>query len=668
MTLPARLYQARQHAVFGLRSHWLPDLLAGTASCVAAATLSWPLLSARDLDTGAGDWPAHAFRVREVLDHGIASWSHTWAGGMPLWEGYQAAPHLLTAAVVSITGLGITQAMVVLAGLLLVMLRAGTYLAGRMVGASPVAALIGALVVCVLDSVRQPVANYSELWGLALTPLLLAAAYRWSGHPAGLIVAALSGLAIEMHPHLAAISALGLALGYVASRRERSAVILVVQMVLVTTGAAVFWLPVLTSSRPAFIEPYFVSAEFADLLLSLATAGFLPGWPAIAAAAVFVGLVALHRCDSARAVVFLLLCGLGVAVTVSVSLLDQAPLLVRTAQLPRIIGVTPILIGLLIAVLLTIALRRIDGERQAWAAALALFALAWALDRGRPLPAIDTVRADSDPVAQMIGRLDRQIEGRVMADPVLTAYASAADDGAMRYAGSYSGWEWSILNGPARFYLGDYGTPAMRAAYLMAHGVEFLVVRSGARPAIADPASGTPLSWRQIDAAGGFDLLQAPWSPAMAWHLDREKRAGFTVPDSTFRDTESAYVRDVIVGRLAVAAMRDPTARTAVEYPDGERIVVNMHGLDGNRYLVINENWGSAWQATVNGETRSVERFGANQIGIDLAGVAGDATVVLRHSWPATQVAGLALTLASLPVAVLLWAAFNRIWTGGVRR
>jgi hypothetical protein len=441
-----------------------------------------------------------------------------------------------------------------------------------------------------------------------------------------------------------------------------------VQAVLLMVGSAVFWLPVLTSSRPAYIEPYFVSAEFADLLLSLATAGFLPGWPVIAAAAVFVGLVALHRCDDARAVVFVLLCGLGVAVTVSVSLLDQAPLFIRTAQLPRIVGVTPILIGLLIAVLLTIALRRIDGERQAWAAALALFALALAIDRGRPLQVIDTVRAGSDPVAQLIGRLGDQAEGRVMADPMLTAYASASDDGAVRYAASYSGWEWSILNGPARFYLGDHGTPAMRTAYLVAHGIEYLVVRSGTRPEIADPASGTPLSWQLSDAAGGFDLLHAPWSPAMAWHLGREERAGLTVPDSTFRDTESAYVRDVIAERLAVAAMRDPATRATVEYPDGEQIVVNAHGLNGSRYLVVNENWGNAWRATVNGETRSVERFGANQIGIDLAGVAGDAAVVLRHSWPATQVAGLALTLASLPIAVLLCAAVHQRWTGRMRR
>ncbi|MGD9889828.1 MAG: hypothetical protein AB7N70_25985 [Dehalococcoidia bacterium] len=660
MTLPARLYVARRHADVGWQSRWLPDLLAGAAAWTAAIILSWPLLHAIDLNTGAGDWSAHAFRVREVIDHGLTSWSHTWAGGMPLWEGYQAAPHLLTAALVAISGLGITQAMVVLTAVLLVVLRAGTYLAARMLGASPVAALIGVLTVCLLDSVRQPAANYSELWGVALAPLLLAASYRWSGRPAGLIVAAVGGVAIEVHPHLAIVSMLGFAAGFVVSRRDRSVAIVLLQAGLTAMGAAVFWLPVLASARPAYIEPYFVSLEFARLLLSLAIGGFLPGWPVIAAATIFVALVTLRRRDDTRAVSFLLLCGLGVVAVVTMSLVPLTPDTIRAAQLTRVAGTAPILIGLLVAVLLTIVLRRVDGQRQVWAAAFALFTLAIAVDRARPLPVTGHVVATSDPAARMIGGLGEQPRGRVLADPVLTAYASYARGGA-RYAASYSGRDWSIVSGPAQFYLGEYGTPSMRSAYLLALGAEYLVVPSGTRPDIVDPATGTAAEWRLVDTTGGYDLLQTPWQPAMAWHIHGGDRDRFTVPDAGFRDVRSAYLRDVAVERLAGVAARDVSAQADVQYPDGETIVVTATSLNGSRYLVINENWGSSWTAHVNGEPRPVERFGANQIGVDLAGVTGDATVRLHHSWPVAQLAGLFLSLLSLPVAVVLGIAVHRV-------
>jgi hypothetical protein len=645
----------------------LPELLAGAATCTVAIALSWPLLTATDLNTGAGDWTAHAFRVREVIDHGLTSWSHAWAGGMPLWEGYQAVPHLLTAALVKVTGLGITQAMVTLTAVMLVVLRAGTYLAARMLGASPVAALVGALSVCLLDTVRQPVANYSELWGLALVPLLLAAAYRWSGRPFGLVLAVFGGVAIEVHPHLTVISILGLVAGYLASRRERSFVIATLQAVLVALGSAVFWLPVLISARPAYVEPYFVSQEFARLLFSLAIAGFLPGWPIIAACTIFASIVALRRRDDARSALFLLLVSLGVCAAVLISLVTQSPESVRAAQLTRIAGTAPVLIGLLIAVILTIVLRRVDGQRQAWAVAIALFALAFTIDRARLTLGTEEVVATSDPAVQMFGRLSDQAHGRVLADPVLTAYGSYAHD-STRFAGSYSGRDWSIVSEPARFYLGEYGTPALRSAFLLAAGAEYVVVRSGDRPRIVDPATGTAAEWRLIDSAGGLDLLQTPWPAEMAWHFQLDDEAGLTVPDASFRDVESAYVRDVVVERLARASARDTSVQASVEYPDGETILVNTTGLDGHRFLVVNENWGSKWSANVNGQSRPVKRFGANQIGVDLSGIVGDATVHLRHTWPVSQVAGLFISLMSLPIAVALGSALRRFDSRGRRR
>jgi hypothetical protein len=105
-----------------------------------------------------------------------------------------------------------------------------------------------------------------------------------------------------------------------------------------------------------------------------------------------------------------------------------------------------------------------------------------------------------------------------------------------------------------------------------------------------------------------------------------------------------------------------------VQYPDGESIVVTATGLDGYRYLVVNESWGKSWTATINGEPYPIERFGANQIGIDLSGVTGDATVRLRHSWPLEQLVGLYVSLMALPVALCVSLLWHRAQTRRRRR
>jgi hypothetical protein len=352
---------------------------------------------------------------------------------------------------------------------------------------------------------------------------------------------------------------------------------------------------------------------------------------------------------------------------VSISLIGQTPDIIRVAQLTRLAGTVPVLLGLLIAVVVTISLRRVDGQRQAWATAFALLAIVIAIDRTRPLPGTEAVVASSDPRVQMLGTLDGQSHGRVLADPVVTAKASLALNGA-RFVGSYSGRDWSIVGGPSQFYMGDMGTPPMRTAYLAATGTEYVIVRSGVRPEIVDPATGSTATWRFVDTAGGFDLLQTPWPPALAWHMPLEDRDGLIVPDADFRDVGSAYVRDVVVERLAEMTTRDQSAGAVVQYPDGESIVVTATGLDGYRYLVVNENWGKSWAATINGNPLPIERFGANQIGTDLSGITGDATVVLRHSWPLAQEVGLYVSLLSLPVALVLGVLLHRAQTRRRRR
>ncbi|MGH2583376.1 MAG: hypothetical protein ACRDJE_00510 [Dehalococcoidia bacterium] len=662
MAHPITLHRARSRG--RTRRHgatWLPDAVAGGAVLAVSVVLSTPLLTAKDLRTGAGDWPAHAFRIGEVLEQGVTSWSHIWAGGMPLWDGYQALPHLLTAGVIRLTGLEVTQAMVLLAGLLLILLHLSVYAVCRWFGAPPVGALIGALTVCLLDTVRQPTANYSELWGLAPAPFMLYAGYRWAGRPGGFVVAALAGLSVEVHPLLAVTGGLAFAAGYGSSPQGRSAVLLGGQALAAVAGSAVFWLPVITSARPVFTEPYFTSTEFARLLASLATAGFLPGWPLIAAATVLAAVVALRLGIETATMRFLLLCGVGIAVLVLVSMAPTAPDRVRIGQLSRMIAVVPLLIGMAVALLAGLLERASEGRRLAWSVSGVLAALAilrgagWGLEVSASSPA-------SGPLARIWQTLDERPATRVLADAVTTARASTWAGEQIRFGGSYSGREWSILNGPLQFYLAGSGDARIRADYLVAHAVTHLLVPAGERPAIVDPGTGEAAEWRLAGSADGYDLIETPWTPPLAWHLPAGESDGLTVPDESFRDAGSAYLRDETVRRFAARSLSTDAGAATVEYPGRGSILVRATGLDGRRYLVVNENWDTTWQATSDGRRLPVERFGPNQIGVDLTGQTGEATILLEHHRPGTVTVGLLISLLALPAALALDRITGRRW------
>src|SRR5581483_10400130 len=90
---------------------WLGDAAAVAVLGMVALIVALPLLRAADLNTGSGDWHAHAFRIREFGAHGLATWTHEWAGGLPLWSSYQFVPHVAGWAISVLTGAGTARSM-----------------------------------------------------------------------------------------------------------------------------------------------------------------------------------------------------------------------------------------------------------------------------------------------------------------------------------------------------------------------------------------------------------------------------------------------------------------------------------------------------------------------------------------------------------------------------
>lgn len=644
---------------------------AATALLFAVAVIAvLPLLRADDLATGAGDWPAHAYRIRSLGDQGLAPWSHDWAAGLPLWSSYQFVPHAAVLTAMRITGAAAGRAMVVGQALLLIWIPLAVLVTLRRFRVGTVAALAGALVTLALDGRRQPTANFSELWGLALAPVTLGTAWATVGRRTSMLTAAFTGAAIYVHPLAAVTGAVGMTAATLARPRLRRLAVLPVQAVVAAGVAAFSLLPLAGSARPAYEDPYFTSATFARLLARLTVSSFAPGWPvAFIAAAVCTAIVATHGSEQRRrGARYLLLVAAIVAVLAFTSMAAWGPHLYREMQLPRLLALAPLLAAAAFALGMDELLARGSAnavetrwERclpraAAWALALPLVALA----ARSHAAALGPVRgaAPASSFARWLVQAQRPLDGqRIAASPEVVADASAYAYGRAWYTGSYSGREWSILSGPLALFLNGFGGPETGAAYLVAMAVDLVVVPSGRRPPLADPRTGEPTAWSVAARLDGVDLLRPPWRAPAAFTVPRGAEAGMDVPDYPFNTVEQAYVRDELTRRYAALALGPSAVPARVRAPSATAIDVEVRDAAPGGTLLISTNWDRDWHAEAGTRSLPVRRGGPNLVAIDLAdaprGPGGDVHVRLHHHVPAAWWAGAGVAVATLGAVAL---------------
>ncbi len=622
---------------------------------LAALPGAWPLLGVHGIITGAGDWPAQSYRISLVRAHGLVSWSHEWAGGLPLWSGYQPVPHLLTALAADATGASTTRAITIALALVMLALPLSMYAALRHAGLTVLPALTGALLTLALDSRRQPAANFTELWGLALTPLLCAFAYRSAGRRSALLAALAAGLSVYIHP-LAAVTGLLAVLVAAAMRVSprpvwRSAVrtgqTAAVCLAVWTGAAAFFILPAFISARPAYEVQYLTSATFERLLARLQVAGFAPGWPLwlglAAHAAVWVawrGPAPLQ--NGAR---YLLLLAAAVLGAVLVSLAGWGPRAFLNVQMPRLLSLLP----LLAAASGALGMAALPGRWQRRLRVLPMVLVPAVMLSGGPEFATASASRPDSLGGWLQGQppAERHVSGRIAAAPVAVAVASAAVPGRAWYTSSYSGQDWSILSGPLAAYLDGFSTAETRAAYLAAMGVTHALVTRGARPAIAHPLSREPAAWELVAELAEGDLLRVPWPASPAAIVPAATLVGLEVPDSTFTSFATAYVRDELTRRFAVLLFDPAAIPVSVRAPTPERLVIQTPAHAGGP-LVLTVNWDTAWRAQTSGMPLAVRRAGPNYVAVELPASAAPAEVELYHVTPWTWPAGLAITAVTV--------------------
>ncbi len=661
------------------------DVLAAGLILLVAAYAVAPLFTATDLVTGAGDWHAHAYRIRELGRHGLATWTHDWAGGLPPWSAYQFVPHTVTLAAMRVTGADETRAMAAAQGVLLAAVPLVMFASLRAVRIGTWAALLGALLTLTLDTRRQPAANFSELWGLALAPALLCAAYRTHGRRGGHLIAAAVGLAGYVHPLAAVVGVVGMAAAALTHGRWSSVVagarrprVLVVQGV-IAAGAAAFSLwPAFDAARPAYEHPYFASAGFERLLARLALESFAPGWPvwtglSVAAVAVLARRGGGERRAMARC---LLMAAALLTGAILGALAGWGPRVFHAMQLPRLVSVLPLLCAAGAALLIDEALdrarSRVRTGRGAGAARWAPPLLGVTVALAACAAAVRDSTAglhprDGEALVSPFGRwlASRpssevpEVGARISAPPEIVAGASFEADGQGWYTGSYSGREWSILAGPLQMFMEGLGAPETRAAYLTAMAVELAVVPSGQRPVLIDPRTGWPVEWEIAAHLDGIDVLRLPWRAPYAFAVPRGAEQGLSVPDRRFASVADAYVRDELTRRYAALAL-GPRARPAAAWaPSGTTIDIDLRESPPDHVLLISENWDTSWRAEAGNHRLPVYRAGPNLIAVDLTGAPrgpeGDVHVHMTHGVPRAWWLGGAVTLLALTAAVLAW-------------
>jgi hypothetical protein len=672
---------------------------AGAVALIISVALygAWPLFQAADLATGAGDWHAQAYRVLDLERHGLASWTHDWAGGLPLWSAYQFLPQAVIAGAHLLTGVPETRLMASAQGVLLVSIPVSLFVVLRLSGLRTAAALAGALLVLVLDTRRQPAANFSELWGLALAPPLLWAAYRTSGHRSGYAVAVAVGAAVYVHPLAAATGSLGiLAAALVrlpsltgnapdaaspsrrwpraapASRLAAWAGSVAIQGVLVLGATGFLLAPLVDSARPAYEHPYFASAEFARLLARLAAGSFLPGWPLWLglAAACAVVVAARGVGERRRAARFLALMALLVAAAALPAMFGRGPHAYRDAQLPRLLSVLPLLTAATVALAVDDALVRLAavgigrgrGRRTLiatvalGAAAAALVAVAPARGVAHALGPVSSAAGAATPFSRWLRESPPRPAGaRIAAAPEVVADASYTAYGRAWYTGSYSGREWSILAGPLEMFLGGFGAPETGAAYLTALAVDLAVVPAGVRPPLVDPRTGEAAAWQVVARLNGVDVLRLPWSAPYAFTVPAGAVDGLDVPDLPFASVADSYVRDVLVRRFAALAAGSDAVPARVRARSGTTIDIALRELPPGRVLLVSETWDTSWHAEAGGRQLPVRRVGPNLLLVDLAeappGVRGDVYLRLAHGLPRSWWLGGLTALGTLAAA-----------------
>ena len=646
-------------------SRW-QDVLAVGVFLVVSAVLY------RDMFTGGdymplpyGDWIAHAYRILFMQEHGLATWDHNWAGGLSLFQGYRIIPTAVTAVFSSLTHASVGRSMLVLEGCLLVSLSPSAYVAARAFRLPHAAALLTGALALGLNNYASPTTSFSALWGLALVAPLIVAIYHYRDSPAIYPIAALCGLAVYVHPHLAECGALALVSAWLLTAPSvRRLGRLGLEAGCAILASAFFWFPALFSARPRIEDQYSASGYFMRLMFHGELHNFSRlGW--VVLVTVPLSVLLLWRFVQAPLARYLSVFFAMLLALIALSYYGVGPEAVRTAQNVRLLIVLPLVLGLLAAVSADACLRAASkfkwGRLPATAALVAIaVVIAVPLARFVDARAYGPAWFGADPLNDWLFEHKTEIQGRIWLDDLETPWYTYRQFDEIRSSEShFPVGEWSILKvAMDDGMLSGVGFDATEE-YLKAMGVSHIVLPYF-KPLEKNLSPQGDLAGRlvEVQRLPSAIIYKTPWTPVTAFLTDAQSLPDLRFPnDITARPSEHA-VLDPLVRTYNALAYSNASRPVAVGYPSPTKLEVRLESLPQGQFLVISENWDRSWHArTGDGTGLSVRRYGPNFIGVDVSHLTGEVVITLDHGASSDWKIGMFIALAAIPMSLSLAAA-----------
>ncbi|HET9050449.1 MAG TPA: hypothetical protein VFO60_02035 [Candidatus Dormibacteraeota bacterium] len=642
-------------------------------SAVVAYVEGRPFWRSGWVNYGQGDWAVHAYRAAFLDAHGLTSWDPDWDAGLPLFQGYPILPHVLTLAVRSLLGTDIPHAMLALAGGLLVVFPAAGYVSLRGLGVGPLGALLGMALLFDDASAASTAGDFAYVFGLAALPVLVWVVVAALGRPAGWAGAVLLGLSPYLHPY-ALVGAFYVLVVRVAYDRGRVGWRFAAQAGIALAVSAFFWLPLLHTARPRFVDPILTTTFVEQILfahdgvagLSVAT---------VALGVVTIAAVLARRHPAPRLAVC---CVGGAALSGLIAFLGwhgwlpDAIMGTEPTRLPPVMGALTAMgcapLGDAVPGIVDAAARRwrLTRLRGSLPAALAVCAAAALISveaslwfhhwQTKYVPLSDAPTygqgADLAAFATTLPVADRPAV--MWTDPDDLGFSSFFSFGDYHFTGDYvTGLAWSQTSSVLDVaMLGRPLTTDPQAAdrYLRMDGVRYLRI---SRALFGTALLDGPLAGRFHIVATYPDgwVVEVPWQPVSAFTAAPAAVRATTLPDVTYRTADEQALRTRLVDAYDAVAYGSSSAPATIAWRSPTALDVTADAAAGGM-LVVAENWDTTWTATAGGRALPVERVGPDFLGVDLAGLTGHVTVTLEHGayplWTASLVlAGVAAAAAA---------------------
>jgi hypothetical protein len=613
-----------------------------------------------------GDWAAHAYRARFLDAWGLVNWTPDWNAGLPLFQAYQTAPHVLTVALARLADLSITHSMMVWTSVMLLYPAAG-YVFLRLTGAGPWGALVGAVLLFDTASVGNPVYDFSYLFGMAMLPALFWFGVTGMGTTAGYAGAVLLGISPYFHPY-ASIAGVAVIVVRLVLDRFRVNRHTLLQGVVAVLVSAFYWLPYFGSAQPAYMDPWNWSVEFARELFARTGYWGLSLGVVVATAGTVAALAA--GCIRQRRVVA---CGVGAAaVLTAMARLHVAGLLPRevmSIEPSRWMPMTGALLAMASAPLgdaIASGLRRRTAPAARRSVVVGCTILLLVAMGAASVEGAGWYRRATFPIGDELGFGDEFAEWAsqqpglapgemVWAMPNDVAYTSWFAFGQVQFPGDYIVTrQWTIASPSLVHALA--GGPAMRGdfrpaeRFLRMYGVRYLILRDGVPGNVAlvnGPSAGRLEILARID--GGW-IAQVPWEPVRAFAAPLDAVRPTTVPDLDFLRHEEMVERDRLIE--AYNALKHSAAATpaSMTWHSPTRLTVLVDARPGDA-VVVPQNWDTVWSAEAEGRPLRLERAGPNFFAIDLGGLSGPVSIEIEHGPYARWTAAFWMIVAGLILA-----------------